>query len=242
MDALIYTVMSGADRTLRAQQIHANNLANAETTGFRADIEVASAQAVPGYGYEARHMAQLQASAVDARAGTVTPTGRSLDVALKGEGYLAVEYAGGEAYTRSGNLNVDSQGALTINGRAVLGDGGAITLPAFAQVSISDDGTISVLPQGETGALQEAGKLKLVRPNASELTKNEAGLVVSRSGQPLPVDDSVQVLGGHLERSNVSAVEEMIATMTLTRSFEVQMKMFKSADDMADAGNRLIRA
>lgn len=241
MDALIYTVMSGANRTLQAQQIHANNLANAETTGFRADIELASAQTVPGFGYEARHMAQLQSSAVDARAGTVSPTGRSLDVAVQGDGYLAVADAAGEAYTRNGNLSIDAQGALSINGRAVLGDGGALTLPAFSKVSVSEDGTISVLPAGEEGVMQEVGKLKLVRPDAGELTKNEAGLVVSRSGQPLPADETIRVLGGHLERSNVSAVEEMIATMTLSRGFEVQMKMFKAADDMADAGNRLIR-
>ncbi|MBS1190264.1 MAG: flgF [Rhodocyclaceae bacterium] len=240
MDALIYTAMSGAERTLRAQQVHANNLANLETAGFRTDLELATSQAVPGYGYDARHMSQLQANAVAERPGAVRETGRDLDVAVEDRGYLAVQWGKGEAYTRAGSLQVDGEGALTVNGRPVLGDGGPIVLPPFKQVSIGRDGTISVQAPGQEG-MQPVDRLKLVKPEPGAVGKNEAGLIVARDGQPLPADTTVMVKSGHLEGSNVSAVEEMIATMSLNRDFEVQMRLFKSADNMAEAGNRLVR-
>lgn len=240
MDALIYTIMSGADRTLKAQQVHANNLANAQTDGFRADIEVASSQAVRGYGYDARHMTRAEPNAVDGRAGTVVETGRDLDVAVQGDGFLTVAVGGGEAYTRAGNLSVDANGALSVNGRPVLGDGGPIVLPAYVRVAVAGDGTISIQPPGET-AMQVVDKLKLVKPAPEELSKDENGLIVSRQSGTLPADETVRVVGEHLERSNVSAVEEMIATMSLNRGFEMQMKMFNAANDMVEAGNRLVR-
>lgn len=240
MDALIYSAMSGAERALRAQQVHANNLANLQTNGFRADLEVATSQNVAGYGYDARHMNQLQANAVNTRAGTLVETGRGLDAAISGEGFFAVAYGEGEAYTRNGAFVQDENGTLTLNGRPVLGDGGPIVLPPASEITIAADGTISVLADGQA-QMQPIDRLKLVKPAASDLTKNEAGLVVSRSGNPLPVDETVKVRGGHLEGSNVSAVEEMVSTMNLSRDFEFQMKLFKAADEMAATGNRLLR-
>lgn len=240
MDALIYTAMSAAERTLQAQQIHANNLANLDTAGFRADLELATTQAVPGYGYDARHMGRLEATVVSAREGSVRQTGRALDVAVGNGGYLAVRYGEGEAYTRAGALTLDADGNLGVNGRPVLGEGGPIVLPPFEHLAIAEDGTISVRVLGQA-EMQAVDRLKLVRPEPGELTKNEAGLVVGRTGEALPADNAVQVRSGHLEGSNVSAVEEMVATMSLNRDFEMQMKLYKSADAMAEAGNRLIR-
>jgi len=240
MDALIYTAMSGAEHALRAQQVHANNLANLETPGFRADLELATSETVQGYGYDTRHMSHLQADAQSGRVGAVRETGNSLDVALDGDALLAVQWGDGEAYTRAGNLTLDSEGALQLNGRAVLGDGGPIVLPPHASVAIAQDGTISILPPGEID-MQPVDKLKLVRADAAALTKNEAGLIVPRNGGTLAADDTASLKSGHLEGSNVSAVEEMVATMNLNREFELQMKLYKTADSMADTGNRLIR-
>ena len=240
MDALIYTAMSGAERALHAQQVHANNLANIETAGFRADLELATQQVVPGYGYDARVMSRLQANTLSTRAGAVRETGRDLDVAVQGNGYLTVQWGDGEAYTRAGSLTVDADGAVTVNGLPVIGDGGPIVLPPFQRVSIATDGTISVQQNGQDN-LQPVDRFKLVSAEANALTKNEAGLIVPRDGAPLEADNTVTVRGGHLESSNVSAVEEMIATMTLNRDFEMQMKLYKASDSMADAGNRLIR-
>jgi flagellar basal-body rod protein FlgF len=241
MDALIYTLMSGAERSLRAQQLHANNLANIETNGFRADFEVAISEAVTrGYGYDSRHMSRLEANAVSTRTGALRETGRDLDVAIAGEGYFAVQIGNAEAYTRAGNFTLDQSGALTLNGRPVLGDGGPIVLPEHSALRIAEDGTIFVRALGQA-ELQPVDKLKLVKPEADAITKSSTGLIVARSGEAFAPDDSVRVRSGHLEGSNVSAIEEMVATMNLNREFEIQMKLYRAADAMADAGNRLVR-
>lgn len=239
MDKLIFTVMTGAERALHAQQVHANNLANASTDGFRADYEIATSQAVPGYGFDTRHQSNPSSDVVAQRAGTMRVTDRALDVAVLGSGYLAVQTAQGEAYTRAGALQIDQDGALSVNGRPVLGDGGPIVLPPHRQVAIAGDGTISVLPEDGT-AMQEVDRLKLVDGTA-QLIKNPQGLLVSRDGQPLPASETARVHGGALEGSNVSAVEEMVAVMDISRQFEIQMKLYQAADSMADAGNRLLR-
>jgi len=242
MDALIYTAMSGADRALRAQQVHANNLANIETSGFRANLEVSTAQSLQsGYGYDDRHMTQTQSSAISTRTGTIKETGRELDVAITGNGFLAVQWQNGEAYTRAGAMELDETGALTLNGRPVLGEGGPITLPEHTSLSIGSDGTISIQVPG-AAQMQTVDKLKLVNAETGELTKNEAGLVVARSGADLEADPTVRVRDRHIEGSNVSAVEEMVATMSLNRSFEMQMKVFKASDSMTESGNRLLGA
>ncbi len=240
MDALIYTAMSGAERAMRGQQVHANNLANLETNGFRANLELAQAANLPGYGYDDRHMSQIQANAGTDRQGVLHQTGRELDIAISGNGYFAVQGPSGEAYTRAGSVTLDADGSMTVNGMQLLGEGGPITLPPYRKVEIGQDGTVSVLGAGADAQMQVIDKLKLVRAEASELTKNEAGLVVARNGQDLATDPTVQVKAGHLESSNVSAVEEMVATMSLNRTFEIQMKLFRAADDMTSTGNKLI--
>ncbi len=241
MDKFIFTAVSGAERTLRAQQVRANNLANADTPGFRANIELASVQALGGYGFDDVHLSRNQADAVSVRSGAVRDTGRSLDVAVNGNGYLAVEFGEAEAYTRAGAIDIDANGALSVNGRPLLGEGGAIVLPPHTAVDIANDGTISVMPEGGT-VTQIIDRLRLVSADGAQLTKNEAGLIVTRDGQQLAADPNVTVRGRALEGSNVSAVEEMVAVMSLNRSFELQMKMFKASDSMNESGNRLLGA
>ncbi|WP_020651605.1 flagellar basal body rod protein FlgF [Massilia niastensis] len=239
MDKLIFTAVSGAERTMRAQQVRANNLANADTPGFRANIELASVQALGGYGYDDVHLSKTEADTISTRAGVVRETGRPLDVALNGAGFLAVQWGDGEAYTRAGAIDIGADGALSVQGRALLGEGGAIVLPPHTAVDIAGDGTISVMPEGGT-LMQVVDRLRLVNAEGAELTKNEAGLIVPRGGDPLPADPNVTVRGRALEGSNVSAIEEMVAVMSLNRSFEMQMKLFKASDNMNEAGNRLI--
>lgn len=245
MDKLIYTAVSGAERVMRAERVHANNLANLDTTGFRANIELATATALMngyGQGYDDRHMADIQADAVSTRAGSVRETGRSLDVALDGKGYLALQSGSGEAYTRAGNIMIDATGALSVQGHPLLGEGGSpIVLPPHTAVEIARDGTVSVQTEG-SNQLQVVDRLRLVSGEASQLTKNEAGLLVVRGGGQLDADPALTVRSRALEGSNVSAVEEMVATMSLTRQFEMQMKLFKASDDMNQTGNRLLGA
>jgi flagellar basal-body rod protein FlgF len=239
MDKLIFTAVSGAERLMRSQQVHANNLANLDTAGFRASMEVATNQQLGGYGYDDRHMSSMQADMVSTRAGTVRETGRPLDVAIGGQGYLAVQSGDGEAYTRSGEIEIGPDGALSVHGHPLLGEGGPIVLPQHTAVEVGTDGTISVLTEGAT-QMQVVDKLRLVNATGAELTKNEAGLIVSRDGGNLPADPNVKVRPRALEGSNVSAVEEMVATMSLNRSFEVQMRLFKASDSMNETGNKLI--
>lgn len=239
MDKLIFTAVSGAERLMRSQQVHANNLANLDTAGFRASMEVATQEQLGGFGYDDRHMSTMQADMISTRAGAVRETGRPLDVAIGGQGYLAVQYGDGEAYTRSGEIEIGSDGALSVHGHPLLGEGGPIVLPQHTAVEIGTDGTISVLTEGAT-QMQVVDKLRLVNATGAELTKNEAGLIVSRDGGNLPTDPNVKVRPRALEGSNVSAVEEMVATMSLNRSFEVQMRLFKASDSMNETGNKLI--
>jgi flagellar basal-body rod protein FlgF len=241
MDKLIFTALSGAERTLRAQQVHANNLANMETAGFRANLELASTQALGGFGYDDRHLATVQADAISTRQGSVRETGRALDVAISGNGYLALQYGAGEAYTRAGAIDIDANGALSVHGHPLLGEGGPIVLPQHTAVEIAADGTISVQASGSS-TLQVVDRLRLVNAEARELTKNEAGLIVARGGAALAQDPNVTLRARALEGSNVSAIEEMVATMTLNRSFEMQMKLLKASDSMNEVGNRLIGA
>jgi flagellar basal-body rod protein FlgF len=241
MDKLIFTAVSGAERLMRSQQVHANNLANLDTSGFRASMEVAGNQQLGGYGYDDVHMAKMETDSISTRAGSVRETGRPLDVAIGGQGYLAVQFGDGEAYTRSGEIEIGPEGALSVRGRPLLGEGGPIVLPQHTAVEIATDGTISVLTEGAT-QMQVVDRLRLVNAENAELTKNEAGLVVPRDGGNLAADPAVRVRPRALEGSNVSAVEEMVATMSLNRSFEIQMKLFKASDSMNEVGNRLLGA
>lgn len=241
MDGLIYTAMSGADHLQRALAVRANNLANAQTTGFRADEAQSEYDALGAPGYDSRLHARLAPSRTLMHSGQLHETGRELDVAIRGDGFFVIETETGTAYSRHGSLVIDEAGALSVHGHPVMGQGGPITLPPHSAVTIGPDGSISVLPQGERD-MQVVDMLALVKAAPGELAKDHRGLLVTVDGGELATDDSVRVAAAHLESSNVSAVEELTQTMQLTRAFELQMRLFKAADDMAEQGNRLLRA
>ncbi len=240
MDRLGYTAMTAASRTQLSLQVRANNLANASTTGFRADLEQAKAVAVDGYGYDSRHMALVQNNGVDLTPGALINTGRDLDFAVKGQGLIALDDGGKEVYTRNGNMQVDANLRLTINGRPVMGEGGPIVLPDYDSVHIGSDGVVSVLPKGET-LMAEVDRIKRVDLAAADLMKDASGMLVTKSGAPAEASDAVVLVSGHLESSNVSAIDQLVASMSLNRLFETQVKMMKAAEDISNAGNRMIR-
>ncbi|BAN49919.1 flagellar basal body rod protein FlgF [Metapseudomonas resinovorans] len=240
MDRLGYTAMAAASRTMTSLEVRSNNLANVNTPGFRADLERAAEVAVPGYGYDSRHLVRVQDNGVSLESGTLMATGRDLDFAIKGTGLIAVQTGEGEAYTRNGNMQIDAENRLTINGRPVLGEGGPIVLPEYDTVAIGSDGTVSIMPRGDF-LMAEVDRIKVVDQPASALTKNAAGLLVARNGQPAPAMDSPLLVSGHLESSNVSAIDQLVSSMSLNRLFETQVKMMKAAEDLSSAGNRMIR-
>ncbi len=238
MDRVIYLAMAGAKATMQRQDVLANNLANASTTGFRAELTAMRAVPVLGDGASTRVYALESTPGYNPEPGPVQATGRNLDVALKGGAWLAVQGADGtEAYTRAGALDVDAQGQLvTRAGLMVLGDGGPITVPANAELQIGADGTVSA--KVGNGRPQGVGRLKLVTPEVP-LTRGVDGLFRAEAGD-LPADATARLQDGALEGSNVSPVESMVAMIAAARQFEQQMKMLQSAQDKEQAATRLL--
>jgi len=248
MDRLIYTALSGATQTLDRQAVVANNMANASTVGFKGQLSMFRAVPVNGAGNATRAIAADTTPSADFAAGVITRTGRSLDVALDGDGWLAVQAPdGGEGYTRAGDLQQDATGLLRSNGHAVLGeDGNPLVLPLQADVTIAADGTISALGAGDRpNTLAQVGTLKLVNPPVEQLGRGGDGLFRLKTAEgvqagPLAADDSVRVVSGALEQSNVSPVESMVAMIGNARRFEMQMKIISTADENERGANRLL--
>jgi flagellar basal-body rod protein FlgF len=238
MDRLIYLSMAGAKATLQRQDLLANNLANASTNGFRAEMQAFRAVPVRGDGASTRAYVLESSIGHDTRPGPQSATGRSLDVAMQGNAWLAVQGSDGtEAYTRAGSLQVNAEGQLvTPAGLAVLGDGGPITVGVNAQVEIAADGTITSTTG--TGRPQQVGRLKLVTPEAA-LTRGVDGLFRGADGD-LPADPLARLQSGALEGSNVSAVETMVAMIAAARQFEQQMKMLQGAEQREQGAAKLL--
>ena len=231
MDRLIYTAMTGANAAQHRQQLLSNNLANASTPGFRAELATFRAVPVRGDGSSTRVFA-LEATAGHSDApGPMTNTGRNLDVAVRSNSYLSVQALDGtEAYTRAGALEVNPEGTLVnAQGLPMLSDGGPITVPPNAQVDIGEDGTVTARVAGQPS--QGLGKLKLVSPDAdNRLKRGEDGLFRGLQGDPLPADARARVQSGALEGSNVNPIEAMVGMIAVARQFEVQMRMLQNGE------------
>jgi len=238
MDRQIYLAMAGAKATMQRQDVLANNLANASTNGFRAELQAFRAVPVLGDGASTRVYAIESTIGHDQRAGPVQSTGRPLDVAMQGQAWLAVQALdGSEAYTRAGALQVSAEGLLvTPAGLPVLGEGGPITLPANAAVEVASDGIISTTVG--SGRPQQAGRLKLVEPEAP-LARGEDGLFRAADGE-LPASPAARLQSGALEGSNVSPVETMVAMIAAARQFEQQMKALQGAEQREQTASRLL--
>ena len=244
MDKLLYVAMTGAKETLRAQAANSHNLANASTTGFRADMSAFQSRAVAGSGYASRVYATNGTTGWDSTVGAQISTGRDLDVAIQGDGFIAVQGRDGrEAYTRAGDLHVDPNGQL-LNGSnlPVLGDGGPISVPPNSSLAIAADGSISIVPLGQSATTTATiGRIKLVNAPAAQMDRGEDGLFRARDGQDLTADANVRVASGVLESSNVNAAESMVNMIELARNFELQVKAIRTAEDNSQAATQLLR-
>ena len=239
MDRMIYLSMSGAKATLQRQDTLANNLANVSTTGFRAELAAFRAVPVQGEGASTRVYSLETTTGYNPEPGVVAATGRNLDVAMKGNAWLAVQALDGtEAYTRAGALDVSAEGQLvTKTGLTVLGDGGPVSVPQNAEVSIAGDGTVTA--KTASGRATPVGKLKLVTPEAP-LQRGTDGLFRAADGSDLQVDTTARVQDGALEGSNVSAIETMVAMIAAGRQFEQQMKLLQTAQEDERAAAKLL--
>ncbi|MGB5717370.1 MAG: flagellar basal-body rod protein FlgF [Gammaproteobacteria bacterium] len=242
MDRLLYVAMSGARETMQAQTVNTQNLANASTTGFRADLQSFQSLPVNGPGYASRVYGMATDQGIDTSPGSVMGTGRELDVAINGDGWIAVQGPdGNEAYTRAGNLRVDSLGLLrTGAGRPVMGNGAPIAIPPAEKIQIAGDGTISIRPLGQN-TLAVVDRIKLVNPPSAQLQKGADGLVHLKGGDAAEADASVQLQVGALESSNVNTVEAMVNLIQLARQYETQVKMMANAEENDRASAQLMR-
>ncbi|UXZ53830.1 flagellar basal-body rod protein FlgF [Halomonas sp. 7T] len=248
MDRMLYTAMSGAKHTMDQQSVISQNLSNVSTAGFRAQLQAARSVPVMGDGALATRVSAVTTTpGTDFSQGPIERTGRSLDVAMQDNAWMAVLADDGtETYTRRGDLQLDNDGVLLSVGRPVMGDGGPIALPQGAQISIGADGTISAIPQGEgPEALVDVGRIKLVTPDEQGLTRGDDGLFrapVNEEGAPgvLQADDEARIVSGALEGSNVSAVDAMVSMIDVARRYDMQMKMLSTADENAQRANSIL--
>ncbi len=244
MDKMVYVAMTGAKQTLRAQTLVSNNLANASTDGFRADLAYFGSAPIYGGGHPTRVNGVTTGGGFNAQAGALVGTGRDLDVAVKGPGWIAVQARDGtEAYTRAGALNVTNLGLLeTSTGELVLGDNGPVAVPPRQNLAIAGDGTISIVPEGQgPQTIAEVGRIKLVNPDPTALVKGPDGLVRLADGEGAAAAASVQLVSGYLEASNVNLAAELIDMIGLARQFELQVRMMQTADENANRAADMVR-
>ncbi len=245
MDKALYIGMSGAKQNMLAQRANANNMANINTTGFRFDYAQARSMPVFGEHFPSRAYAMTERPATSFEQGPMIQTGRSLDVAIKGEGWIAVQGLDGEeAYTRAGDLQVDVSGMLmTGTGLPVLGNGGIITLPPADHIEIGADGTISIIPSGaDAVTLAEVDRIKLVNPDPEAMEKRTDGLMHMKAEEAPPAPDGrIRLEPGFLEGSNVNAVESLTEIIALARQYELQVKVMKTADENTESAARLLQ-
>jgi flagellar basal-body rod protein FlgF len=243
MDRLIYTAMTGAKHILEQQATTSHNLANATTTGFRAQLDSFRAVPILGEGMPTRAFVVDATVGTDFSAGSLQNTGRELDVAIQGKGWLVVQKDDGtEAYTRHGSLKVSENGVLqTQSGLNLVGDGGPITIPPDVSIAIAKDGTVSTIPSGtKPNAVQVIGRLKMVNPPEDNLVRGDDGLFKTKDGTPADADAAVSVAGGMLEGSNVNVVESMVSMINLARQFEMQMILLTNAESNANKASQIL--
>lgn len=244
MDRALYVSLSGATQTLRAQAANSNNLSNASTPGFRAQLLEAQSAPVQGAGFGSRVNVTSLDQGWDSTEGTVTQTGRDLDVALRSGHWLAVQAPdGGEAYTRAGSLQVDAYGQLlTATGQPVLGDGGPISVPPYSSISVGGDGTVSIVPAGQgPGTLAQVGRLKVVQATPAELGRGDDGLMRAVPGVTLDAAPGQTLTPAALEGSNVDLPTTMVTMIQLARQFDLQTRLMKSVEDNSQAAASLVR-
>lgn len=243
MDRLIYTAMTGAKHTLEQQATVAHNLANLTTNGFRSQIDAFRAIPVIGGGMPTRAFVVDATIASDFTPGVIQTTGRDLDVAINGKGWIAVQGPDGkEAYTRNGSFAVNANGVLqTRTGQNVLSDGGTISVPPDTQLTIGKDGTITTVPTGgQKTQVSEVARIKIVNPPEDKMLRGDDGLFHLADGATADVDVSVVLHNGALESSNVNPAEMLVTMITLSRAFDLQMKLLQKAEQNAAKASQVM--
>lgn len=243
MDRLIYTAMTGAKHVFMQQAGVANNLANVSTNGFKAQEHRFMAVPVVSEAMPTRAFVVDASVSTKFDEGPLMATGNAMDVAVKGKGWLTVQLPdGSEAYTRAGALDVDVNGILqTKSGVPLMGDGGPITIPPDNRIEIAADGTVSVVPiAGTPNNVNAIGRLKLVNPPEDQMVRGDDGLFRLKGGATAEVSTTVRLASGALEGSNVNAADTMVNLISLSRQFEMQIKLLQTADANAKQADQIL--
>lgn len=237
MDPILYNAANGGRGNFARQEVIANNLANVNTTGFKADLYQAQTlyvQDAKGINNHAQSFIVQNPSGADFAPGPVMNTGRNLDVAIDGNGWLAVRGSNGkEAYTKAGSLKLDANGFLvTASGKQVMGNGGPIAIPPAQSIDIGSDGTISIIPQGnDARGVTMVDRIKMVSLDTANISKNADGLFQLKNGGVAPADNKLKLISGALEGSNVQAIDQMVAMITAGRDFETHMDLLSTVSE-----------
>jgi flagellar basal-body rod protein FlgF len=244
MDNALLVGMSRQTALQRELDVVANNIANINTTGFKADGAVFAEYlnknaSSGGFASADRRMSFVQdrMSWHDMSAGTIQQTGGPLDVAIDGEGLLVVQTDRGERYTRNGALQLNNLGeVVTTAGDKVIGESGPIVLQATDRdIVVSSNGTIKVREGASLNSDSTRGKLRLVTfENAQQLQKDGASTFAALDGvTPVPLPDSkAHVVQGAIEKSNVRPVIEMTRMIELTRAYTDVAAILQQQGDM----------
>jgi flagellar basal-body rod protein FlgF len=228
---LFYLAMGGLDAMMDRAATAANNLANRSTTGFKAQRPIFEALPLYGQGMPDRVVVATGQEGADMRTGPIEPTGRALDVAVNGDGWIAVQSTDGSvALTRNGSLSISPLGLLqTSDGHPVLGNGLApITLPPMQQVTIGEDGTISGTLQGQNpNQVAALNRIMLSKPPTPMVQRRSDGLFQYAAGTP-DADATARVQVGVLEGSNADPTSLMMDMIENTRLFQMQTEMLRN--------------
>ncbi len=243
MDKMIYTAMTGAKHIFMQQANAANNLANASTVGFKAAEHQFRAVPIQSEALPTRSFVVDTSTSSNFQPGPLMVTGRTLDMAIQGRGWFAVQgQDGSEAYTRAGNFQIDSNGNLvTPTGNPVLSDSGPISIPPDNEIEVGADGTISVIPSAGAKTISTiVGRVKMVNPEETQMVRREDGLFATQNGQPADVDENIRITSGALEGSNVNITDAMVNMVSLARQFEMQLKLMQTADQNAQKADQIL--
>jgi flagellar basal-body rod protein FlgF len=229
---LFYLVMAGLDATMDRVTAATNNLANRGTAAFKAQKPVFQAMPLYGQGMPDRVIVAATEEGADFRSGAIQKTGRDLDVAVKGPGWLIVQAPDGNpALSRNGSLAISSGGILqNSEGHVVLGEGfSPIVLPALQSITIGDDGTVSGVLLGQSpDQITALNRVMLANPPTGELQRRADGLFEDQAAPPQP-DSQVRLQVGALEDSNADTVSMMMNMIENTRIFQMQTEMVRMA-------------
>lgn len=240
MDRSLYVAANAATLALRGQAANSNNIANASTTGFRAELVASEAMPLS----DSRHYSRTLPAGVSTANGALEHTGDPLHVAMQGDHYLAVLGGDGEpAYTRAGDLKLNANGQLVTGaGHPVMGQGGPIAVPPAERIAIGADGTLSIVPQGAAnGTTVQLDRLQVETIAPGDIRRREDGLLSLRPGAEAAPAAGEVLASGSLEGANVNAAESLVKMIELSRAFELNVKLMQSIDRNAEAGSRLIR-